>query len=119
MNSHTTNTPVHKPVPLRVIFILNALMCVLPFVFYYVFITKDIQIGLEPIHMVYTGIAYIISFGFLAYFMNNKKLLATKIVFIVNILIALPTSAYLGILIAIISLLLSFFNKKVRNYYNA
>ena len=36
---------VEKPIPLRVIFILNALMMILPFIFYFVFTAKDIQIG--------------------------------------------------------------------------
>lgn len=36
---------VQKPILLRIIFILNALMMILPFVFYYVFTTNDISIG--------------------------------------------------------------------------
>ena len=38
-----------KPIQLRIIFILNALMMFLPFIFYYVFTTKDISIeGFKP-----------------------------------------------------------------------
>lgn len=115
-----SSNSVKKPIPLRVIFILNALMMVLPFVFYYVFTTKNITVGdLDPIWMVYTGIAYIISFAVLVYFFINRKLLGARIMFIINILIAIPAGAYIGILIAIISLLLSFFNKKVLAYFSA
>lgn len=111
---------VGKPVALRVIFILNALMAVLPFVFYYVFITKKITVGnLNPMWMIYTGIAYIISFVFLVPCLKNRKLLGARIIFAINILIALPASAYIGILVAIISFSLSFFNKKVLAYFSA
>jgi hypothetical protein len=95
-------------------------MMVLPFVFYYVFTTKDITVGtLDPMWMVYTGIAYIISFSILVYFLANRKILGARIMFIINILIAIPAGAYLGILVAIISLALSFFNKKVLAYFSA
>ena len=115
-----SNAPIKKPIPLRVIFLLNALMMVLPFIFYYVFTTNNITVGnLNPMWMVYTGIAYIISFAVLVYFLSNKKLLGARIMFIINILIAIPASAYIGILVAIISLSLSFFNKKVLYYFNS
>ena len=89
---------VQKPIQLRIIFILNALMMVLPFVFYYVFTTKEITIGgLEPIYMVYTGIAYILSFALLVFFILSRNAIGFRIVFIINTLIALPASAYIGI----------------------
>ena len=116
----TSSYQVKKPIALRVIFILNALMMVLPFVFYYVFTTRNISIGgLDPMWMVYTGIAYIVSFAILVYFLANRKLLGARIMFVINMLIALPASAYIGILVAIISLGLSFFNKKVLTYFSS
>jgi len=117
--SHS-NLKVHKPIPLRIIFILNALMAILPFIFYWVFTTKNITVGdLDPMWMVYTGIAYILSFTLLVYCLQNRKLLAARIVFVVNILIAIPAGAYIGILVAITSLALSFFNKKILAYFSA
>jgi len=117
--SNSSNS-ISKPIPLRIIFILNALMMILPFVFYYVFTTKNISIGdLDPIWMVYTGIAYVVSFIFLAYCLKNRKLLGARIMFIINILIALPASAFIGILVAVISLAIAFFNKKVLAYFAA
>lgn len=116
----TSNSQIKKPAALRVIFILNALMCVLPFVFYYVFTRRDISVGtLDPMWMIYTGVAYIISFVFLIYFIVNRKLLGIRIIFVLNILIAIPAGAYIGILVAIISLILSFFSEKVRVYFRA
>lgn len=108
-----------KPIALRVIFILNALMMILPFIFYYVFTTKDIQIeGLNPTYMIYTGLAYITSFSLLVFFILRKKLLGIRFVFVLNILIALPTKAYIGIGVAIISLVISFFSGAVKNYFS-
>lgn len=106
-----------KPIPLRVVFILNLLMCILPFIFYYVFTTKDISIaGLDPIYMVYTGLAYIASFGLLVASILTKKIWLFRGIFLLNILIALPAGAYIGILFAIISIALSF-NKKALAYF--
>lgn len=111
---------VKKPIPLRVIFILNALMVLLPFVFYFVFTTQNITVGnLNPIWMVYTGLAYLVSFALLVYFLVNRQQLGARIIFVINILIALPAGAYIGILVALISLALSFFNEKVRSYFSA
>ena len=111
---------VKKPIPLRVIFILNALMMVLPFVFYFVFTSQGITIGdLNPVWMAYTGFAYIVSFAILVYFLANRKLVGARIMFVINILIALPASAYIGILVAIVSIAISFFNKRVLAYFSA
>lgn len=107
-----------KPIPLRVVFILNALMMFLPFIFYYVITSKEITIGgLDPQIMIYTGIAYIISFIPLVYFIVKRNVIGFRIMFIVNVIIALPAKAYIGILVAIVSTLISFFNKKVKEYF--
>lgn len=112
-------TNIQKPIPLRVIFITNALITILPFIFYWVFTSKNITVGnLNPMWMVYTGIAYILTFIILVYCLKNRKLLGARAIFFLNILISIPASAYIGILVAVISLILSFFNKKVTSYFN-
>ena len=112
-----TENLVKKPILLRVIFILNALMVILPFVFYYVFTTKDISIdGLNPMYMLYTGIAYIVSFALLVNFILKRNLMGARVMFIINFLIALPAKAYIGFLVAIISMGLSF-TQKVKEYF--
>ena len=113
----TSNDSIKKPIQLRIIFILNALMMTLPFVFYYAFTAKNISIdGLDPMMMAYTGIGYIISFIILVASILKRNILLFRIMFAINILIALPASAYIGILIAIISMAISF-NKKVKEYF--
>ena len=107
---------LQKPYQLRIVFILNALLSILPFIFYYVFTTKEISIGgLDPTYFIYTDIGYISSFILMLYSILNKKLLLFRVVFLLTILISLPTKAYIGILFALISLLLSF-HKKIVNY---
>ena len=110
---------VKKPIPLRIIFILNALMMILPFIFYTVFTLKEIEIGgLDPIFMLYTGFAYIASFALLVFSILKKNLTLLRIVIGVNLLIALPAKAYIGILVAIISILLTM-NKRVVAYFKS
>ncbi len=117
MNS--TDIQMKKPIQLRVIFLLNALMMFLPFVFYYVFTTKNISVaGLDPILMVYTGIAYIISFGVLVSFILKKNIMGFRAMFLVNVLIAIPASAYIAIIVAVLSMLISF-TSKVKAYFNS
>lgn len=115
--NNPTNSAVKKPIQLRVIFILNALMMVLPFVFYAVFTTQNISIeGLDPMWMVYTSFGYIATFALLVTTILKKKMLLFRLMFIVNILIAFPAGAFIGMLFAVISMALSF-NKKVKAYF--
>lgn len=107
-----------KPIPLRVIFILNALMMVLPFIFYFVITSKGIDIGrLDPKIMIYTGIGYIVSFAVLVFFILKRNIMGVRGVLFANILISLPAKAIIGIVVAVISLLLAFLNEKVKTYF--
>lgn len=91
----------------------------LPFIFYFVFVTKNISIeGFNPIYMVYTGIAYIVSFFLLVFFILKKNVIGFRAMFAVNLLIALPAKAYIGILVAIISFLTSL-TAKVKTYFKS
>ncbi|RNC84489.1 MAG: hypothetical protein ED557_05780 [Balneola sp.] len=110
---------INKPKQLRAIFILNALMIALPFLFYLVFTTQDIIIGtLDPIWMVYTGIGYIISFAMLVATILNRKIILMRLVFALNILISIPVGAYIGILVAVISFALSY-HKNVKAFFGS
>jgi len=59
-----------KPIQLRIIFILNALMMFLPFLVYFLVTNNKIEMDVVPMHVIYTGIAYIISFGALVLLTN-------------------------------------------------
>ena len=106
-----------KPIPLRITFILNALMMILPFVFYFVITLNQIKVGtLDPNWMIYTGIAYIFSFILLVFFILTRNFTGYRIMFFVNILIAIPAGAFIGMVIALVSFGLSF-NKKIKAYF--
>lgn len=106
-----------KPVILRVLFILNAILMFLPFVFYYAFTKEELTSkGLEPIHMIYTGIGYIINFAIMVASILNKRIQIFRGIFLLTILISLPLKAYIGIAFGIISILLSF-NSKIKLYF--
>tara|TARA_B100000497_G_C7658460_1_gene396467 strand:- start:499 stop:813 length:315 start_codon:yes stop_codon:yes gene_type:complete len=96
---------------------MNALMMVLPFGFYYAFTTNEISIdGLHPNTMLYTGIAYIASFIALVFSILKRNLALFRLLLIINFLIALPAKAYIGMVIEVISILLSF-HKKVKKFF--
>lgn len=118
MITQKNDTPLPgKPLQLRTIFILNAIMAVLPFVFYAVFTTRNIEIeGLDPIYMVYTGAGYVASFIALVFFILQRNITGVRAIIVLNILIALPAKAYIGIMVALISFLLTF-SKKVKHYF--
>ena len=112
-------TMLQKPIQLRIVFILNVILALLPFIFYYVFSSKNISIeGLKPIYFIYTGIGYITSFIVMIYAILSKKIKLFRTVFVATILISLPTKAYIGIAVAAISILLSF-HSKIKTYLNS
>lgn len=116
----TTNTDTllpGKPIPLRVIFILNGIMMFLPFIFYAVITSKNIDVGgLDPVYMIYTGIGYIASFTALVFFILHRNIMGVRLIILLNVLIALPAKAYLGIIVAVVSFGLTF-NKRVKSYF--
>ena len=109
---------IGKPIQLRIIFVLNFLMMFLPFLVYFLVTNNKIEMDVVPLHVVYTGIAYIISFALLVYCILNKKFFALRIMFIINLLIALPVGVDGGIVIAIVSFILSH-TKPVKTFFNA
>lgn len=114
----TETRQVGKPIQLRIIFILNALMMFLPFVVYYLVENDKIEMDVEPAHLIYTGIAYIVSFGILVYFILNKNLPAFRSMFFVNLLIAIPVGVDGGIIVAIVSFILVH-TTQVKSFFNA
>ena len=119
----SSNNLPKKPIQLRVIFILNALLMFLPFVFYYA-ITNDLfeppskgGSELNPSWMLYTGIAYILLFPCLVACILKQNLTGLRIVIGLVALVSIPAGAYIGILFSIISMALSF-SKPVKAFFN-
>jgi len=114
----TKDKQAKKPIQLRIIFILNALMMFLPFLVYFLVTNNKIEMDVVPMHVIYTGIAYIISFGALVYCILNKKFFAFRTMFFINLLIALPVGVDGGIVVVIVSFVLSH-TKQVKSFFNA
>lgn len=116
-NAVNTTELVRKPAQLRVIFILNALMMFLPFVFYYLAVSGKLVIaGLKPMWMIYTAIGYMTTFAVLVTAILKRNIVLLRIIFGVNVLIAFPAGAFIGMLVAVISFALSF-NSKVKGFF--
>lgn len=115
--SQATFSPTHKPILLRIIFILNAFKALLAFGFYAVFTIKGISIGgLDPTLILYTAIGYVATFAALVFFILRKSQLGTRIVHLVDVIISLPAGAYIGIVIAVVSFVIGF-HGKVKAYF--
>jgi len=69
-----------------------------------------------PMHVIYTGIAYTISFGALVYCILHKKFFAFRAMFFINLLITLPAGVDGGIEVAIVSFILSH-KKQVKSFF--
>ncbi len=118
MNAPNSDTqPPSKPLPLRIVFILNALMMILPFIFYAVITQKNVEIdGLNPTWMLYTGAGYILSFMALVYFILKRNITGVRAIIILNVLVSLPAKAYIGIGVAVISFALTFVTKVKKSF---
>ena len=112
-----TSTALKKPLPVRAIFILNAIMIPLPLVFFTVVTTRNIDLGgLDPVVMLYTAAAYAVSFAALVYCLRARNGVGVRLVVIANVLIALPAKAYIGIGVAVVSMWLSY-RPDARRYF--
>ena len=104
-----------KPTPLRVIFILNLLLVIICFVFFAFAQSKGNVAGVPAKAILYTAISYTVLFIGLVISIKKFSLLAVRIVILLVFLASIPASAFIGMVISIISMILSF-NKKVKLY---
>jgi hypothetical protein len=112
-------TEMKKPIPLRIVFILNLFKIFLAAGLYYYFSTNEVSLGsVGPQIILYTLFAYMTLFIGIIYTITKKNLTGLKIVVFIDLLVSLPASAFAGILISVISLLLLFFNSKIRTYFS-
>lgn len=88
----------------------------LPFVFYSLITSKNVDLSFDPKYMLFTGAGYILAFAVLVFFIRKRNLVGVRLVAVAIFLISLPTKAFIGIGVAIISLLLTL-NKKVQAYF--
>ncbi len=112
-------TELKKPIPLRVVFILNLFKIFLAAGLYYYFSTNDITLGsVGPQIILYTMFVYIALFIGIIITITKRNLTALKVVIFIDLLASIPATAFAGILISVISLLLLFFNGKIKAYFS-
>lgn len=116
--SSILNFQLKKPVPVRAIFILNAIKILISFGIYVVFTTKGISVGgLDPNIILYTSLGYVATFGLMVLFIVRRQAWGVRAMNLVDLLISLPASAFIGIGVAIISFGLTF-HQKAKTYFN-
>ena len=112
----TSKPKLHKPTVLRIIFILNAVLTFLPLIFYYIVTSKDINVGYDPVLMLYTAGGYSLIFIVMVISILKKNLMVFRSVFVISFLISIPAKAYIGMLFVLISFALTF-HKKIKAYF--
>ncbi|MDG1333410.1 MAG: hypothetical protein P8P74_13825 [Crocinitomicaceae bacterium] len=117
----TSNIQPGKPILLRAIFILNALLVIAGFVFYFVFATKasngESTLGIAPSTLLIMAFIYLAIFaGIVASILKKQIWIVRGLLLCTLICSILIVLAPIGILIATISLGLSF-SKPVTNYF--
>lgn len=111
------DTLMKKPTPLRVLFILNLLLVIICFTFYGFAQSKGNVAGVPSNYILYTAIAYTILFIALITSIKNFSLLAVRIIIVLVFLVSTPTLAIIGMVISMISFVLTF-NRKIKAYLN-
>ena len=114
MNSKKETT-MKKPTTVKIIFILNFLLVIICFVFFGFAQSKGNVAGVPARTILYTAISYTILFLGLIISIRRFHLISLRIVLTLIFLVSIPATAFIGMIISTISLILSF-NKKVKLY---
>ena len=113
-------TPMKKPPLLRVIFILNALLVIAGFTFYFIFKDKpDNEMGIVRIHLLYMALIYLTMFIGVMASILKKNIWTMRICLLITLGFSiLLVLAPIGIGVSVISLGLSF-TKIVTKYFQS
>ena len=102
-------TGLDKPKSVRAIFIMNALKIVLALGFFLVFTFTDLPVGdLGPSTILYTLIGYIVFFAAMVASILKRNLLGLRISIVLDFITSIPSTAVIGFVIAIASMVLTF-----------
>lgn len=113
MTTLDTNIGKNKPALLRVIFILNALKILLSFGLFIGFSYYGLEVGDKggdgmATIILWTTLGYIVTFAVMVASILKRSILGARLAFVADVLISLPAQAFIGIVVAIISIGLSF-----------
>ena len=100
---------LNKPKTVRAIFIMNALKIVLALGFFLVFTFTDFRVGdIQPSIILYTLIGYIVFFAAMVASILKRNLLGLRVSIVLDFLTSIPSTAVIGFVIAIASMILTF-----------
>lgn len=120
MSTITNDIPAveSKPGSIKAMQILIVVRALLALVFYIVFTVKDITIGtVGPQIILYSFIAFVILSIPIFYFISKRNLMATRIAIVVDLLAAIPATAFISIVLSLVVFGLTF-TKSAKNYFN-
>ena len=116
MSDNHDASPIEKPKTIRTIFILHALKIVLALGFFLTFTFTDVSVaGITPSILLYTLAGYVVAFGAIVVSILKRNAWALRAAILLDLIISLPAKAYIGIVIASVSLLLTF-TRSARRY---
>ena len=121
MTTLDTNSGFAKPPLLRVIFILNALKIFLALGLLVGFKYFDLQVGSvggpSAVSLIFwTMIGYIATFAAIVASILKRSIIGLRVAIVVDFLISIPAKAFVGFVVALIGLGLSF-TKPVKAYF--
>ena len=121
MTTLDTNSGFAKPPLLRVIFILNALKIVLALGLLVGFKYFDLKVGSvsgpSAVTLIFwTMIGYIATFAAIVVSILKRSIIGLRVAIVVDFLISIPAKAFVGFVVALIGLGLSF-TKPVKAYF--
>ena len=115
---HSISQEKVKPVSLKAIIYLNAFKILLSLGFFTVFTIKEIQLGnVGPELILYTTAGYTLMFIAILFFINNRNLWGLRIAIALDFAISIPATAFIGLTISFVSLLITFLSKAARDYF--
>ncbi|MEM7259459.1 MAG: hypothetical protein AAF404_18950 [Pseudomonadota bacterium] len=119
--NHTISDGQNKPGNLRIIFILNALKILLSTGLFIGFKYHGLTIGTLSAAsgasiVLYTTIGYVITFTAMVISILRRNLIGIRLAIAADFLISIPAKAFVGVLISVISISLTF-TKSVKKYF--
>lgn len=108
-----------KPASVKAIPIIIIVRALLALVFYIVFSVKDITVGsVGPQVILYTFLAFCALAVPIFYFFRKKQVFPLRIAILVDLLAALPATAFISIVLSLIAFGLTF-TKSARAYFGS
>jgi len=108
-----------KPTSVKALPIIIIVKALLALVFFIVFTVQDITVGsVGPQIILYTFLAFCVLAIPIFYFYRKKQLMPLRIAIVVDLLAALPATAFISIVLSLLAFGLTF-TRSARSYFNS